>query len=299
MIKTNSELPITLLKKLNEKLNDFDLVLFHLYISEPKYKKYFDKMRENHPDRRMILDNSAYEFFIKGEELDLDKYEEAIKDLNPDYYILPDVLMDKDKTIENILKFRSTHQSSVENYFKEIEEPCPQPIAVVQGNTVSDFNYCLTLLLQLGYTNIALPFHNSFFKTDISISPTPDRVCDIFLNNGYDMNNDDVRYAYGRCEWLKWNGPRYLFLNGKPKFTMLHFLGSHCPIEKVYYNEFFNGIDNVSMDTGYPVKCAIEGIKLGEETSKPNTIIDDFMHNSFSKKQEKLIEDNINTFKNY
>ena len=69
MIKTNSELPITLLNSHNETLNDFDFVLLHLYVSDPGYRKYFDQMREQHPERMMIFDNSAYEFFVKGEEL--------------------------------------------------------------------------------------------------------------------------------------------------------------------------------------------------------------------------------------
>ena len=109
MIKTNSELPITLLNKYNEKLNDFDFVLFHLYISEPEYKQYFDDLRKRHPERRMIFDNSAYEFFVKGEKLDLDKYEKMIIELNPDYYILPDTLMDKEKTMMDIIKFQNIH----------------------------------------------------------------------------------------------------------------------------------------------------------------------------------------------
>lgn len=53
------------------------------------------------------------------------------------------------------------------------------------------------------------------------------------------------------------------------------------------------------MDTGYPVKCAIEGEVLGREKSKPNIIIDDFMLDEFSMSEQRLIEDNVNTFKNY
>jgi serine/threonine protein phosphatase PrpC len=32
------------------------------------YREYYYKMRRVHPERLMILDNSAYEFFIKGED---------------------------------------------------------------------------------------------------------------------------------------------------------------------------------------------------------------------------------------
>ena len=301
MIKTNCELPISLLNSHNVELNDFDLVLFHLYISEPEYKKYFDDMRENHPERRMILDNSAYEFFVKGEELNLEEYEKTIKELNPDYYILPDVLMDKDKTISGVLRFAQYHQKAIENYFKLMGESAPQPIAVVQGNTVSEFNHCLLKLLKLGYTNIAIPFHNSFFKDEIEIAN--DYIYNIFQSHGYTQESEDMRYAYGRCKWLERWGVYYLFDGTRPMFSMLHFLGSHCPVEKKYYNMLFTnslGCDDiVSMDTGYPVKCAIEGVELEKEEKKPNIIIDDFMHNSFSESQVKLIENNVNIFKKY
>ena len=297
MIKTNSELPITLLNSHNETLNDFDFVLFHLYVSEPGYRKYFDQMREQHPERMMIFDNSAYEFFVKGEELDLNEYEKAIIELNPDYYILPDTLMNKEKTIIDVFKFNNIHQKNIESYFEQICEPAPQPIAVVQGNTIDEFNSCLTALFNMGYTNIAIPFHNTFLKDEIG-------ECDWdisveFADVGYDVCTEDVRYAMGRCMWMKHWGLDLLAPDGRPHYTMLHFLGSHCPAEKKYLKKLFSPNSKVSMDTGYPVKLAIEGKVLGEEDAKPKTIIDDFMHDEFSEDEQKLIADNVNTFKNY
>ena len=297
MIKINSELPITLLDKYNEKLNDFDFVLFHLYVSEPKYKKYFDDMRESHPERRMILDNSAYEFFVKGEELDLDEYAKAIIKLNPDYYILPDTLMDKEKTIQDVLRFEKNQRREIEEYFKNIDEGAPQPIAVVQGNSIDEFNRCLVVLMNMGYTNIAIPFHNTFLKDEI-VECDGDMAYE-FATAGYNICTDDVRYATGRCMWMKHYGLNILSPDGKPRYNLLHFLGSHCPAEKKYLNTLFSPYSNVSMDTGYPVKLAIEGEVLGTEMEKPKTIIDDFMHDEFSSEKQKLIENNINTCKNY
>ena len=297
MIKTNSELPITLLEKYNEKLNDFDLVLFHLYVSEPEYKKYFDDMRERHPERRMILDNSAYEFFIKGEEIDLNKYKEAIISLNPDYYILPDTLMNREKTIQDVLKFEKNQRREIEEYFKNIDEGAPQPIAVVQGNTIDEFNKCLVVLMNMGYTNIALPFHNSFFKEEFD--ECDGDIAYEFATAGSNYCTEDVRYAMGRCMWMKHLGLDILSLGGKSHYKMLHFLGSHCPAEKKYLKTLFLSSSNVSMDTGYPVKLAIEGKALGVEKSKPKTIIDDFMHDKFSQETENLIAYNVNIFKSY
>ena len=240
MIKTNSELPITLLDKYNEKLNDFDLVLFHLYVSEPEYKSYFDNMRDRRPERRMILDNSAYEFFVKGEELNLDEYEKAIIELNPDYYVLPDTLMDKERTIRDVLAFREKHQKNIEEYFKTIGEEAPQPIAVVQGNTIAEFNSCLLTLLDMGYTNISLPFHNTFFKEEFD--ECDGDIAYEFATAGYNYCTEDVRYAMGRCMWIKKYINALFTPGGKPLFTLLHFLGSHCPAEKKFYNLVFEGL---------------------------------------------------------
>jgi hypothetical protein len=51
-----------------------------------------------------------------------------------------------------------------------------------------------------------------------------------------------------------------------------------------------------TMDTGYPVKCAIEGYKLFKEPHKPNIIIDDFLNKDLDCKE--LIADNVLIFKN-
>ena len=297
MIKTNSELPVSLLNSYNEKLNDFDFVLFHLYVSDPEYKKYFDNMRETHPERMMILDNSAYEFFVKGEELDLDRYTQTIIDLNPDYYILPDVLMDKDKTIVGVIDFIMNHIKKIDEYFKNINEPTPAPIAVVQGKDIDEFNTCTSILLSLGFKNIAIPFHNSFFKEEID--ECDGDIAYEFAISGYNICTEDVRYAMGRCMWMKQYGMDILSPDGSPKYNMLHFLGSHCPAEKKYLKTLFSKNSKVSMDTGYPVKCGVEGKELGKEDHKPDIIIDDFMHDNFSEKIEKLIVDNVNTFRNY
>ena len=298
MVKINSELPISLLADYNKELNDFDFVLFHLYRSDENYRNYFNEMRETHPDRMMILDNSAYEFFVKGEELNLDEYVPAIKDLNPDFYILPDVLMDYKKTMKGIEDFEKKYKGDLENYFNNIEMSAPQPFAVAQGKTLQEFNNCLCVLLKKGYKNIALPFHNRFFKEDFQW--VDGDITYEFAHNGYQICTEDVRYAMGRCQWLKEYGDDLLVDNGHPVYEHLHFLGSHCPAEKAYYNIFFRGTPGViTMDTGYPVKCGIEGVELGKETEKPKTIIDDFMNNKFDKKTIKTICNNVNIFKNY
>ena len=81
-MRTNCELPLCMLDENNE-LNDLDFVLFHLIKTNPTYRQWVYDQRRLHPERTMILDNSAYEFFVKGETLDLDEYVELVNDLQP------------------------------------------------------------------------------------------------------------------------------------------------------------------------------------------------------------------------
>ena len=270
MIKTNCELPLTLLSK-NLDLNEMDLVLFHLFIENEEYKNYYLSLRKEHPERTMILDNSGYEFWVRGEVLDLKKYSEVIKELRPDYYILPDTLMDCNKTLID-----------AGNLLKEYNFESSKPMAVIQGNSEIEMVYCLMKFLQMNVQSIAVPFHNTFFKhmrIDMDI-------IEKFLKE-YSTINEDILYAMGRVQFVR-NITKEL-----EDVDYIHLLGSHCPYEKVFYTNYN------SMDTGYPVKCAICGVNLGKETSKPNNIIDDFFTEDLDEVTKILIELNVNKFKNY
>lgn len=271
---TNSELPLCMLNQ-NLELNGFDFVLYHLYESSQVYKDYYLRMREDHPERLMILDNSAYEFFIKGETLDMDGYVDSINELNPDMYILPDTLMNMEKTLKD-----------TKDFLKKYHITHSEPLAVAQGNTPNELTACLLLYKDMGIKNIAIPFHNSFFK-DAKVNEY----------NEYSMMTkyatleltEDMKYALGRIHWVGQN--RDLLR----EFRHVHLLGSHCPYEKVYYNSGYTDALIDTMDTGYPVKCAIEGFELFKEPHKPNIIIDDFLYEDLDCKE--LIANNVRLFR--
>lgn len=271
---TNCELPNTLLKY-NIELNDYDFVLFHLLKDNVEYREYYYNMRRVHPERLMILDNSAYEFFIKGEDLDLDEFKYYIEDLQPDYYILPDKLMDHDKTLEMVETFIKTYNIEPKNIFN------PKPLAVAQGNSNDELIDCLLKYKSLNIDYIGIPFHLSFYKT----YNIPDEVSHEFLTT-YSECNEDLLYAMGRAGWVKEN-KRYLKL-----FDKVHLLGSHCPLEKTFYKGLY------SMDTGYPVKLGITECNMFEEKCKPNVIIDEFLDRKLTENQINTIIDNIQKFKN-
>ena len=277
-MKTNSELPLCLLGQ-NNDLNQYDFVLFHLYKSNKDYRNYYRNQRILFPGRLMILDNSAYEFFVKGEELNLEEYFEVICELKPDMYILPDVLMNKEKTLVGVEEF-------LNNYGMRVlaKSPMSRPLAVVQGNSYLDFLGCLSWYKGWGITRIAIPFHNSFLK-EVGMAVKAD-IQEGFLNwHNTTIVTDDMLYAMGRVKLV------HDLKETLEKFDHVHLLGSHDPHEKIFYD----WID--TMDTGYPVKCAIAGFEFGKEPHKPDVIIDEFLDKELEKETRDLIKKNVRIFR--
>ena len=273
-MKINSELPIKMLQY-NMELNEIDFVLFHLYVSNPTYRDYYKSLRNEHPDRIMILDNSAYEFYIKGEKLDLAQFKQVIEELVPTYYILPDTLMDRQATLQAVDEFISNHTPDCNS----------EPIAVAQGMTENELIECLHIYSDNGVNNICIPFHNKFFKEYPIVQ---DEITEDFLKYyNIDQPTDDMKYAIGRVRFMK-KHEKLL-----KSFDYVHLLGSHCPFEKKFYKDFD------SMDTGYPVKLGYEKTILGKEKMKPQSIIDDFIDDELSVWQRMLIHNNVDIFKKY
>lgn len=276
-MKINSELPLCMLS-FNNELNEYDFVLFHLYKTNKRYRNYYLAQRRLYPDRLMIFDNSAYEFYVKGEQLDLEEYFNAIMELKPDMYILPDVLMDSQKTIDGVTEFFKKYNTKIET-----ATGC-EPLAVIQGNSEEELIKCMDIYRDLDISNIAIPFHNSFFVDEMYPSCTEDQI-DI-IKQHYKEITLDHKYALGRMEFVT----RHVW--DLMEFAHVHLLGSHCPFEKKFYGGFID-----TMDTGYPVKCAMEGVMMGHEKSKPNIIIDEFLDKELSPKMKDLIKLNVSIFR--
>lgn len=277
-MKTNSELPLSLLQDLNLGLNDYDFVLFNLYESNEEYREYYKRMRQDEPDRLMIMDNSAYELYISGKALDLEAYKEAILDLQPDIYIMPDTLMDMTETLKKAEGWQSLG-------FKEaLDKAGILPMYVAQGSSFDEMVYCAMEYYETYKAEcVAVPFHNSFFK-EIKASQ---QIKNEFIERMGKMN-DDMRYAMGRVQFL--SDYDHVF----KRFGYVHLLGSHHPLEKHFYNsmEWIK-----SMDTSYPVKCALEGHVLFNEPHKPDSVIDDWLTQEIDPKTRQLIVYNVQKFK--
>lgn len=282
-IQTNCELPLCLMDK-NEELNNYDFVLFHLFESNKTYREYFLNLRKSNPTRLMILDNSAYEFYIKGESLDLNKYADTIKLLKPDIYILPDVLMDMEKTVQITKAFWSEFA---------LQLPDSKPMAVLQGRTQDQMIECLNIYKDMNINHIAIPFHNDFFwDLGFDIDSTTRKAFDNW--HGMRGMSKDTYYAMGRIKFL--HDYHKNILDG---IKHLHFLGSHDPFEKTIHNMLTIGSSGMTftMDTGYPVKCGIKGIQLGKERTKPEVIIDEFLDKKLSESTKRCIINNVTIFR--
>ena len=158
-------------------------------------------------------------------------------------------------------------------------------MAVAQGITEDELVECLNLYNDMGIKCIAIPFHNTFFK---------DMGCDVAsgIEEAFCMFHctstitDDMRYSMGRVRFVRSHS------NLLSKFWHVHMLGSHSVAEKAFYSHLH------TMDTAYPVKCAIEGYMLGMEPHKPEVIIDEFLNTDLPKETQYLISTNVLKFRN-
>ena len=138
MIKVSHESPIALLEKSLE-YNDYQYCLVHLMEEQPEYAEWFlEKYKAMRPDGEILLDNSIFEL---GHSFDPQKYIDWIRKINPNYYIVPDVLEDAEGTMESWEKFTSDY----------IGRPESLRIGAVQGKTWSEISECYKFMSDKAY----------------------------------------------------------------------------------------------------------------------------------------------------
>jgi len=139
MIKVAHIIPTDFLPQTTQITNfppyQIQLLLAHQVLKDKKYLEYYIKRKEL--GDYIILDNSAFEF---GEALSTDLLEKAINLTLPNEFVLPDVLFDKNKTIEKSIKFANNLNRKSIKY-----------MAVVQGNTLKDWLACYEYFSQQDY----------------------------------------------------------------------------------------------------------------------------------------------------
>lgn len=279
-ILLNCELPGQLLFK-SEELNDYDFVLYHMFVKNKMYREYFSQvMKEG--KRMTILDNSAYEFFRDGGRFYATEFIEIVEKYNPTYFIVPDVLMDCNSTLKNF------------EAWKDIL-PTHKRMVVPQGKSFKEWLSCYTTMLdQGGFDYIGIPFHNDFFW---DIGTAVYSIAKSFLGSTSQKWTSDMAYVQGRAFLLQYLVKEDLIDYNKK----YHLLGSHHPVElswivKENHSGRFDWVS--SMDTSYPVTKGIMRKDL-EEGAKESLGIDHYFERLLDTEVMECIIKNIEKFHGY
>lgn len=120
------EIPLDLIDGHQKTISDYMYVLLHKMIEDPVYaQKAYDYQKAG---GQVYLDNSCYEL---GESLDDELLYEYCEKLNPFVVVLPDVIGNKNATIDRTLKFLDKYPH-VANY----------GMAIAQGATADEMIEC-------------------------------------------------------------------------------------------------------------------------------------------------------------
>lgn len=233
------------------KINDYLFILLHRYIDDSRYRDIVDSY-----SGFKILDNSCFEL---GEALSNELIAEYVERINPDVFVLPDVLGDMDKTISRSIQF-------VTNY----PDLAPRAMAVIQGNTYEEFGECYSI------------FDDELF--DIAMIGIP--FC---FNWAFRDKLSPYMHAMERVNLL-----RFLHENNYIRTTTKHhLLGTWCALEFAHYKDY----DWIySIDTSNPIAAGIEGSKY-PITHKPRPKFDEFVNKDLKEMDIDLIMNNVQVFR--
>jgi hypothetical protein len=224
-IKICHEAPKSIYKKIS-KITDIDYGLVHLMEKDPEYYKLFEWSKKK--GREIILDNSIFEL---GVSFDPEKFVGWIKKLEPDWYIIPDVLEDSSNTIKQARKW------------KELYKDVPgKTIGVIQGKTYDELVECYRYFdLDHNVDMIAISFDYSYYEST------------------FQHPNKHLQWALGRANLLGRMLEEGVINRGKPH----HLLGIALAFEgKLYQGDQYNWI--YSVDTSNPVVHCIKGFMYEE-----------------------------------
>jgi hypothetical protein len=231
---------------------------------EPEYKEFFLKSRDE--GRRILLDTSIFEL---GEAFDLEKYAFWVRELRPYEYILPDVLEDAARTIQNSKLFKEKYPN--------LEG---RRIGVVQGKSYEEIKLCYELLdTDLNVDKIAISFDYSFYK-------------ELFPHS-----NKWVSFMMGRVLLINKLLQDGVINTSKPH----HLLGCSNPIEFSFYKHpDYNFIE--SLDTSSPIVHGLHKVYYYEQIGdwvKESTKLADLIKADIDEQQKAVIFYNIKQFRRY
>lgn len=154
LVKIAHEAPLSIFNEV-QKLTDYDYALVHLFEENIEYLTKFELAVAK--GREVILDNSIFEL---GTAFDPARFATWVEHLQPTWYIVPDVLEEKDATIE-----------SFKNFMEKYPNLPGKSIGVVQGKSYEEIVECYRFM-EANADKIAISFDYSYFEDLFPDEPT-------------------------------------------------------------------------------------------------------------------------------
>lgn len=266
MIKIFHEAPKSIFRLVRDH-TDGDYALVHLLERDPQYANLFFESKKL--KREIILDNSIFEL---KKAFDADVFASWVKKLEPEYYIVPDVLEDSCATVRQFEQFML-------KYSDELPGKC---IGVVQGKSYDEVKRCYEALHTLGAAKIAFSFDLTYWLKTFNY-----------------VESEALAYMYGRQSMLRSMVDESFIDTTKPH----HLLGCFLPQEFRYYvrNRWTESwIDSV--DTSNPIVHGIYDVcyhPIKGLTGKIPIPMNDLIERELSDNQKQTCVQNMKFFRRF
>lgn len=258
MIKTFHEAPVSIFHNV-QKMTNGDYALVNLFQECPEYYALMHEAVK--VGREVILDNGVFEL---GAAFDSKVFAQWVEQLQPTYYIVPDVLEDGPATVERFMEFYDNYKN------------LPGKIlGVAQGKTPKEFIHCYQAL-EPYCDKIGMSFDCSWYRKYSKSS------------------NPWVQLMEGRQHIIQFMSDMGYINKEKPH----HLLGVALPQDMEFYRDI-PWIDSV--DTSNPVVHGLKGIEYShvglanKETQKLYTLI----NAEVTEEQYQTIMYNITMFRRF
>lgn len=256
------ESPIQLFEE-SLNYNDYQYCLVHLMEENEKYREWFLTVNTRF-GQDVLLDNSIFEL---GEAFDPEKYAYWLKEINPNFYIVPDVLEDSDETMNKWTEWEMSYKPA---------DSKALTIGVVQGKTWADLVECYQFMSSSA-DYIAISFDYSYYHTTGIGANKLERWCS--------GRQRFIQHLIDEGHW-NWNKPH-------------HLLGCSLAKEFRYYVD--KRITNIrSCDTSNPIVAALKGLKYNSDQGlqeKPSTMLCDLINADVDEDVYDLAHYNTTMFK--
>lgn len=270
LMKVSHESPVSILEY-SKTYNDFDYCLVHLLhqcAGSARQLAYYNFYKFNRKlyDREVLLDNSIFEL---GKSFDPEQFHTSILDIEPNMYIVPDVLEDAQGTIQSFKSFICKKQD-IAKTFKT------KAIGAVQGKNWHELKECYKFMSDHA-DMIAISFDFSYYHVTGEGSNPLERWC-----SGRQRFIADLIDAGA---W-NWNKPH-------------HLLGCSLAKEFRYYVDK-NIWNIVSCDTSNPIVAAIHKLKYDADyglDDKPSVKLADLIDHKLTDEELELVDYNTKMFK--